>query len=92
MKGLRPPSHTPRVKVEARHKLEPMWTGPYEIKEMIRPNAIIQELGKRKHQEVLTNRLKTYFSSFVGKEAEFGQWYYSYARCIANTIANRHLF
>lgn len=57
------------LKVEARHKLEPIWKGPYEIKEMKGPNAIIQELGKRKHQEVHTNRLKTYFSSFVGKEA-----------------------
>lgn len=31
-------------------------------------NAVIQELGKRKHQEVNLNRLKLYFSSLSGAE------------------------
>jgi hypothetical protein len=32
------------LKVEARHKLEPLWKGPFEIKDVKRPNAIIQEV------------------------------------------------
>ena len=49
------------VKIENRHKLEPLWKGPYEIKSIEGPNAIIQEVGKRKHQTLHTNRLKMYF-------------------------------
>lgn len=56
------------LKVEARHKLEPLWKGPFEIKEVKRPNAIIQEVGKRKHQEIHMNRLKPYFSSVTGEK------------------------
>jgi hypothetical protein len=51
------------LRVENRQKLDPLWKGPYEIKEMRNSNAIIQEVGKRKHQEVHVNRLKPYFSS-----------------------------
>ena len=51
------------LKVENRHKLDPLWKGPYEIKEIKGSNAVIQELGKRKHQEIHINRLKPYFSS-----------------------------
>jgi hypothetical protein len=43
--------------------MDPLWKGPYEIKEIRGSNAVIQEIGKRKHQEVHINRLKTYFSS-----------------------------
>jgi hypothetical protein len=56
------------LRVETRQKLEPLWRGPYEIKEVKRPNAVIQELGKRKHQEVHMNRLKPYFSSITGEK------------------------
>jgi hypothetical protein len=56
------------LKVETRHKLEPLWNGPFEVKDVKRPNAIIQELGKRKHQEVHMNRLKPYFSSITGEK------------------------
>jgi hypothetical protein len=51
------------LKVESRQKLDPLWKGPYEIKKIQGSNAIIQEIGKRKHQEVNINRLKPYFSS-----------------------------
>jgi hypothetical protein len=56
------------LRIEARQKLEPLWKGPYEIKEVKRPNAVIQEVGKRKHQEVHMNRLKPYFSLITGKK------------------------
>ncbi|PNF41072.1 hypothetical protein B7P43_G06245 [Cryptotermes secundus] len=55
------------LKVESRQKLDPIWKGPYEIKKIISPNAIIQEVGKRKHQEVHINRLKPYFSHSVSE-------------------------
>jgi hypothetical protein len=51
------------LRVENRHKLDPLWKGPYETKEIRNSNAIIQEVGKRKHQEVHVNRFKPYFSS-----------------------------
>jgi hypothetical protein len=56
------------LRVEARQKLEPLWKGPYEIKELKRPNAVIQEVGKRKKQEIHINRLKPYFSPHSGEE------------------------
>lgn len=43
------------LKVEARQKLNPLWKGPYEVKKIKGSNAVIQELGKRKHQEVHIN-------------------------------------
>jgi hypothetical protein len=58
------------LRVETRQKLEPLWKGPYEIREVKRPNAVIQEIGKRKHQEVHMNRLKHYFSSITGEKNE----------------------
>jgi hypothetical protein len=51
------------LKVENGQKLDPVWKGPYEIKETKGSNAVIQEVGKRKHQQVHINRLKPYFSS-----------------------------
>jgi hypothetical protein len=54
------------LRVESRHKLEPLWKGPFEIKSIKGSNAVIQELGKRKQQEVHINRLKPYFSSLSG--------------------------
>lgn len=51
------------LRVESRQKLDPMWKGPYEIKKVRGSNAVIQAVGKRKHQEVHMNRLKPYFSS-----------------------------
>jgi hypothetical protein len=56
------------LRVEARHKLGPLWKGPYEVKELTRPNAVIQEVGKRKKQEIHINRLKLYFSPLSGEE------------------------
>lgn len=58
------------LRIEARHKLEPLWKGPYEVKMMKEPNAIIQEVGKRKHQEVHSNRLKPYFFTVSGNETK----------------------
>jgi hypothetical protein len=57
------------VRVENRQKLDPLWKGPYEIKEIKGSNAIIQELGTRKHQEVHINRLKPYFSHSLSENA-----------------------
>jgi hypothetical protein len=48
------------LKVENKQKLDPLWKGPYEIKKIRGSNAIIQEVGKRKHQ-VHINRLKPFF-------------------------------
>jgi hypothetical protein len=45
------------------YNFDPLWKGPYEIKKIEGSNAIIQEVGKRKHQTVHINRLKPYFSS-----------------------------
>jgi hypothetical protein len=53
----------PSLKVENKQKLDPLWKGPYEIKKIRGSNAIIQEVGKRTHQEVHINSLKPYFSS-----------------------------
>jgi hypothetical protein len=54
------------IKVEHGQKLDPLWKGPYKIKKVQGSNAVIQELGKRKHQEVHINWLKPYFSSLSG--------------------------
>jgi hypothetical protein len=43
-----------------------LWKGPFEIKEVKKPNAVIQELGKRKKTEIHITRLKPYFSSLSG--------------------------
>jgi hypothetical protein len=61
------------LKVETKHKLEPLWKGPFEIQKIQRPNAIIQGIGKRKKQEVHMNRLKPYFSSVSGTEDAYLQ-------------------
>jgi hypothetical protein len=52
------------LKIDNRQKLDPLWKGPYEIKKLKGSNAVIQEVGKWKHQEVHINRLKPYFCSF----------------------------
>jgi hypothetical protein len=57
------------LRVENRQKLDPLWKGPFEIKKLKGSNAVIQEVGKRKHQEVHINRLKPYFSSLSGNAA-----------------------
>jgi hypothetical protein len=54
------------LRVEARQKLEPLWKGPFEIHEINRPNATIQEIGKRKKHVVHLNRQKPYFSLVPG--------------------------
>jgi hypothetical protein len=51
------------LKMENRQKLDTLWKCPYEIKKIQDSNAVIQELGKRKCQELHINRLKPYFSS-----------------------------
>jgi hypothetical protein len=57
------------LKIENRQKLDPLWKGPYEIKRIQGSNAVIQEVGKRKHQEVHINRLKPYFSHSLSENA-----------------------
>jgi hypothetical protein len=54
------------LRVEGRQKLDPLWKGPFEIKEVQGSNAVIQELGKRKHHRAHTNKLKPNFSSVAG--------------------------
>jgi hypothetical protein len=49
--------------------LDPLWKGPYEIKRIQGSNAVIQELGKRKHKEVHINRLKPYFPHSLSENA-----------------------
>jgi hypothetical protein len=56
------------LRVEVRRKLRPSWRGLYEVKELRRPNVVIQEVGKRKKQEIHVNRLKPYFATLSGEE------------------------
>jgi hypothetical protein len=49
--------------------LDPLWKGQYEIKRIQSSNAVIQELGKRMHQEVHINRLKPYFLHSLSENA-----------------------
>jgi hypothetical protein len=55
------------LKVEHRQKLDLLWKGPYEIKKIKGSNAVIQELGKRKYQEVHINRLSHISLQFQDK-------------------------
>jgi hypothetical protein len=57
------------LKIENRQKLDPLWKGPYEIKRLKGSNAIIQEAGKRTHQEVHISRLKPYLSNSISENA-----------------------
>ena len=56
------------LEVEKRGKLDPLYTGPFEIKNIRESNANIQEVGKRKHLLVYTNGLKSYFSTVAEQE------------------------
>ncbi|PNF18384.1 hypothetical protein B7P43_G12483 [Cryptotermes secundus] len=58
------------LRIENRQKLDPLWKGPYEIKKIQGSNAVIQELGKRRHQEVHINRLKPYFFHSISENAD----------------------
>jgi hypothetical protein len=46
------------LKIENRQKLDQLCKGPCEIKTIVSSNAVIQELDKRKHQEVHIKKLK----------------------------------
>jgi hypothetical protein len=35
------------LRVEVRRKSRPSWRGLYEVKELRKPNAVVQEVGKR---------------------------------------------
>jgi hypothetical protein len=56
------------LRIENRQKMDPLWKGPYEVHKIEGSNAVIQEIGKRKHHEVHINRLKPYLSSLSGVE------------------------
>lgn len=56
------------LNIENVQKLDSLCKGPCEIKKILSSNAVIQELGKRSHQEVHISRLKLYFSSLSGVE------------------------
>jgi hypothetical protein len=56
------------LQVENRQRFDQLWKGPYEIKRIQGSNAVIQELGKRKHQKV-NIRLKPYFSNSLSENA-----------------------
>jgi hypothetical protein len=58
------------VKREQRqHKLDPIWEGPYEVKELEYPNLFIQRIGKRKREKVHLNQVKL-FHSLLGNQDE----------------------
>jgi hypothetical protein len=42
---------------ERKHKLDPVWEGPYEVKELRYPNLVIQRVGKRKREKVHMNQV-----------------------------------
>ena len=50
------------LRIENRKKLDPFYEGPFEIIKVQYPNVEIQEVGKRKHLTVHSNRLKPYVS------------------------------
>ena len=45
-----------------RHKLDALWEGPYEIKEVQLPNLVIQQVGKRKKRTIHVNLVKPFCS------------------------------
>ena len=47
-------------KENRKNKLDPIWEGPYEVKQLKFPNIIIQRVGKRKCSEVHLNRVKLF--------------------------------
>jgi hypothetical protein len=47
-------------KEQRKHKLDPVWEGPYEVKELRYPNLIIQRVGKRKREKVHMNQVKIF--------------------------------
>jgi hypothetical protein len=50
------------VKREQRkHKLDPLWEGPFEVKEIDYPNLVIQRIGKRKREKVHMNQAKMFY-------------------------------
>ncbi|PNF31840.1 hypothetical protein B7P43_G08901 [Cryptotermes secundus] len=50
-------------KEQRKHKLEPIWEGPYEVKELKYPNLVIQRVGKRKREKVHMNQIKMFHCS-----------------------------
>jgi hypothetical protein len=47
-------------KEQMKHKLGPLWKGPFEVKGVEYPNLIIQRIGKRKREKVHINRAKMF--------------------------------
>jgi hypothetical protein len=47
-------------KEQRKHKLDPVWEGPYEVKELKYPNLMIQRVGKRKREKVHMNQVKIF--------------------------------
>ena len=45
-----------------KHKLDALWEGPYEIKEVQLPNLVIQQVGKRKKRTIHVNLVKPFCS------------------------------
>jgi hypothetical protein len=45
---------------QRRHKLDPVWDGPFEVIGVKYPNLIIQKLGRRKREKVHMNRAKMF--------------------------------
>jgi hypothetical protein len=50
-------------KEQRRHKLDPVWEDPYEVKELEYPNLVIQRVGKRKREKVHLNQVKMFHCS-----------------------------
>ena len=50
-------------KEQRKHKLEPIWEGPYEVKELKYPNLVIHRVGKRKREKVHMNQIKMFHCS-----------------------------
>jgi hypothetical protein len=47
-------------KEQRKHKLDSVWDGPYEVKELKYPNLVIQRIGKRKRENVHMNQVKIF--------------------------------
>jgi hypothetical protein len=48
-------------KEQRKHKLAPLWQGPFEVKQIEYPNLVIQRIGKRKREKVHMNQVKMFY-------------------------------
>jgi hypothetical protein len=55
-------------KEQRKHKLDPLWDGPFEVRRFEYPNLVIQRLGRRKQERVQMNPVKRFYCSREGDD------------------------